>query len=164
MYADFEENFGLINHSSEIYDRATKELDEKHKLEIFNVYISKTAKYYGITKTRTIYERAFASLEGRDFIEIGLKFSKLERKLGEIDRSRGIYQHMSQFCNPQLKEIQEKFWNVWEKFEIYHGNEETYKEFMKYKRTVEMRYSISVPFENIKINQQDAQQKTEITA
>lgn len=41
------------------------------------------------------------------------------------------------------------FWNVWEKFEIYHGNEDTYKEFMKYKRTVEMRYSITVPVEAI---------------
>lgn len=149
MYADFEENFGLINHAWEIYDRATKELGGDDRFEIFNVFIAKTAEYYGITKTREIYQRAFDQLEGKDFIEMGLKFSKLERKLGEIDRARSIYQHMSQFCNPKIKEIQEKFWNVWDKFEIYHGNEDTYKEFMKYKRTVEMRYSISVPFEAI---------------
>ncbi|CAI2386696.1 unnamed protein product [Moneuplotes crassus] len=150
MYADFEENFGLINHASEIYDRATKELEGEDRIEVFNIFIAKTAEFYGITKTREIlYERAFDLLEGRDFIEIGLKSAKLERKLGEIDRARSIYQHLSQFCNPKIKEIQEKFWNVWDKFEIYHGNEDTYKEFMKYKRTVEMRYSISVPFEAI---------------
>ena len=149
MYADYEENFGLINHASEIYDRASKELEGEDRFEVFNVFIAKTAEYYGITKTRSIYQRAFDQLEGKDFIEMGLKYSKLERKLGEIDRARSIYEHMSQFCNPQIKEIQEKFWNVWDKFEIYHGNEDTYKEFMKYKRTVEMRYSISVPFENI---------------
>ena len=154
MYADFEENFGLISHVSEIYDRASKELPNKDKLEIFSVHIAKTAEYYGITKTRSIYEKAFETLEGNDFIEIGLKFSRLERKLGEIDRARSIYQHMSQFCNPSLKDIEQKFWNVWEKFEIYHGNEDTYKEFMKYKRTVEMRYSISVPLDNLQDNPQ----------
>ena len=26
MYADYEENFGLINHAMEVYDRASKEL------------------------------------------------------------------------------------------------------------------------------------------
>ena len=150
MYADFEENFGLINHASEIYDRATKDLGANDRFEIFSVYIAKTAEYFGITKTRSIYERAFEILQGKEFVEIGLRFSKLERKLGEIDRARAIYQHMSQFWNPQIKEIQDKFWNVWEKFEIYHGNEDTYKEFMKYKRTVEMRYSIVIPLENIK--------------
>ena len=144
MYADFEENFVLISHVSEIYDRASKELPNKDKLEIFSVHIAKTAEYYGITKTRSIYEKAFETLEGNDFIEIGLKFSRLERKLGEIDRARSIYQHMSQFCNPSLKDIEQKFWNVWEKFEIYHGNEDTYKEFMKYKRTVEIEYLISI--------------------
>ena len=154
MYADFEENFVLISHVSEIYDRASKELPNKDKLEIFSVHIAKTAEYYGITKTRSIYEKAFETLEGNDFIEIGLKFSRLERKLGEIDRARSIYQHMSQFCNPSLKDIEQKFWNVWEKFEIYHGNEDTYKEFMKYKRTVEMRYSISVPLDNLQDNPQ----------
>jgi pre-mRNA-splicing factor SYF1 len=97
MYADFEENFGLISHVSEIYDKATKELPEKERFEVFNVYIAKTIEYYGITKTRTIYERAFDVLEGSDYIEMGLKFSKTERKLGEIDRARAIYQHMSQF-------------------------------------------------------------------
>lgn len=97
MYADYEENFGLINHASEIYDRACKELNEEDRLEIFNIYIAKTAEYYGITKTRAIYERAFDQLEGKEFIEMGLKFSKLERKLGEIDRARSVYQHMSQF-------------------------------------------------------------------
>lgn len=97
MYADFEENFGLISHVSEIYDRGTKELTGTDRSEMFNVYIAKTAEYYGITKTRAIYDRAFEILEGQDFIEIGLKFSKQERKLGEIDRARGIYQHMSQF-------------------------------------------------------------------
>lgn len=80
------------------------------------------------------------SLEGNDFVEIGLKFSKMERKLGEIDRARGVYQYMCQYCNPHIKEVKAKFWDVWEKFEIYHGNEETYKECMKFLRVNQMRF------------------------
>ncbi len=76
---------------------------------------------------------------------MGLRFAKLERKLGEIDRARGIYQHLSQFCNPKMKENEEGFWNLWEKFEVYHGNEDTYADYMRVKRTVELKYSISNP-------------------
>jgi pre-mRNA-splicing factor SYF1 len=78
-------------------------------------------------------------------IDIGLKFTKLERKLGEIDRARGIYEHLSQYSNPNHSLQKEKFWRKWEQFEVFHGNEETYKEFMKAKRTVELRYAAVAP-------------------
>ena len=41
--------------------------------------------------------------------------------------------------------MEEQFWRVWEKFEIYYGSEDTFKDFMKHKRTVELKYSISAP-------------------
>ena len=34
--------------------------------------------------------------------EIGVRFADLERKLGEIDRSRAIYSHLSQICDPRV--------------------------------------------------------------
>ena len=34
MYADFEENFGLLNHAMEIYDRAAKEMSEAGLTEL----------------------------------------------------------------------------------------------------------------------------------
>jgi len=37
MYADFEEHFGLINHSMKIYDRACKDLDSDDKFEVYNL-------------------------------------------------------------------------------------------------------------------------------
>jgi pre-mRNA-splicing factor SYF1 len=76
---------------------------------------------------------------------MGLRFAKLERKLGEVDRARAIYQHLSQFCNPRQREMDEQFWQIWEKFEVYHGNEDTYNDYMRMKRTVELRYSVAVP-------------------
>ena len=76
---------------------------------------------------------------------MGLRFAKMERKLGEIERARAIYQHMSQFCNPRIRENEEQFWSIWEKFEVYHGNEDTYSDYMRAKRTVELRFSIAMP-------------------
>ncbi len=69
----------------------------------------------------------------------------MERKLGEINRARAIYQHLSQFCNPRVRENEEQFWSIWEKFEVYHGNEDTYSDYMRAKRTVELRFSVAMP-------------------
>lgn len=52
MYADYEENFGLINHAMEIYDRGCKELPKEDKFEIYNLYIAKAAEFFGVSKTR----------------------------------------------------------------------------------------------------------------
>jgi pre-mRNA-splicing factor SYF1 len=53
MYADYEENFGLLNHAMEIYDRGCKELsDPKDRYEMLNLQIAKAAEFYGITRTR----------------------------------------------------------------------------------------------------------------
>ncbi len=73
-------------------------------------------------------------------MELGIRFAKVERKLGEIDRARAIYANLSQFCNPEKKE--DKFWKIWEQFEFYHGNEETMKDYMRAKRTVALKYSV----------------------
>lgn len=37
MYADYEENFGLVNHAMRIYDRACKDLDKENRFELFNL-------------------------------------------------------------------------------------------------------------------------------
>ena len=47
-----------------------------------------------------------------------------------------------------MKDNEEKFWSIWEKFEVYHGNEDTYEDYMRTKRTVELRYSVANPVAN----------------
>ncbi|TNV83299.1 hypothetical protein FGO68_gene1183 [Halteria grandinella] len=144
MYADFEENFGLLNHAMAVYDRASKDLqDPSDKYEVLNLQIAKSADFFGLSKTRQLFERCFTLLQNGDLIQMGLRFAKLERKMGESDRARAIYQHLSQFCNPRVSE--EQFWGIWEKFEVYHGNEDTYSDFMRAKRTVELRFSVAMP-------------------
>ena len=91
MYGKFEEEYGLLNHAIEIYDRMVREVPKIERLNSYNLYIAKVAKYLGVTKTRPVFEKAISILEEGDFIKIGLRYSELERKLGEIDRARSIY-------------------------------------------------------------------------
>ena len=93
---------------------------------------------------------------------MGLRFAALERKFGEIDRARAIFIHISQFADPRgdvlrlwTVMIPNEFlmvttscyfkmnslifvfeWKVWEDFEKNHGNIDTYKEYMRIKRSV----------------------------
>jgi pre-mRNA-splicing factor SYF1 len=66
----------------------------------------------------------------------------MEKNLGEIDRARAIYMHLSQYYNPKVAELEERFWKVWEEFETMHGSEETYKDYLKIHRSTIVKYSI----------------------
>jgi pre-mRNA-splicing factor SYF1 len=67
-----------------------------------------------------------------------LRYAELERKLGEIDRARALYQHASQFSDPRSDT---DFWEKWQEFEVQHGNEETYKEMRRLKRSVQLQFT-----------------------
>lgn len=51
--------------------------------------------------------------------------------------------HLSQFCNPAQYEA--SFWRVWEQFEVYFGNKDTYDDHLRVKRTVALRYAVVDP-------------------
>lgn len=68
MYADFEEHFGLINHAMRVYDRACKDLSKEDRFEVYNLSISKASEFFGVVKTRELYQRAFEFLDGIDLI------------------------------------------------------------------------------------------------
>merc|ERR1711899_333437 len=65
----------------------------------------------------------------------------METKLGEIDRARAIYGHCSQMCDPR---VNAKFWNTWKDFEVRHGNEDTLREMLRIKRSVQHQYNTQV--------------------
>lgn len=48
MFADFEIKYGLTNHAMQIYNSALRDLTE-NKFEIFNIYLAKASKFYGVT-------------------------------------------------------------------------------------------------------------------
>ena len=137
MYGSLEEERGLARHAMRIYERATRAVSEEDKLDMFNFYITKSASNFGLTSTRPIYERAIAALPDKEARDMCLKFAEMERRLGEIDRARAIYGHASQFCDPRTTPA---FWSKWEAFEVQHGNEDTFKEMLRIKRSVQAQY------------------------
>jgi pre-mRNA-splicing factor SYF1 len=142
MYGNLEEERGLARHAMRIYERATRAVSDDDRLEMFNFYITKSASNFGLTSTRPIYERAIGALPDKEAKEMCLKFAEMERRLGEIDRARAIYGHASQFCDPR---IEPGFWQKWESFEVQHGNEDTFKEMLRIKRSVQAQYKYAQP-------------------
>lgn len=143
MYGNLEEERGLARHAMRIYERATRAVSDEDRFEMFDFYITKSASNFGLTSTRPIYERAIATLPDKEAKDMCLKFAEMERRLGEIDRARAIYGHASQFCDPRTNA---EFWQKWEAFEVQHGNEDTFKEMLRIKRSVQAQYNTDVHF------------------
>eukprot|EP00742_Colponemidia_sp_Colp-10_P004229 GILJ01004512.1.p1 GENE.GILJ01004512.1~~GILJ01004512.1.p1 ORF type:complete len:874 (-),score=189.95 GILJ01004512.1:763-3384(-) len=138
MYADLEEKYGLTRHAMAIYERSTKAVPEEELMNMYTIYIAKASEYFGVTRTREIFERAIEALPDKFIRDMCIKFADTERKLGEIDRARAIYTHSSQYCNPKKDP---HFWKLWYDFEVQHGNEDTFKEMLRIKRSVQQQYS-----------------------
>ncbi|TFK54825.1 hypothetical protein OE88DRAFT_1653335 [Heliocybe sulcata] len=143
MYAQLEEDYGLAKRAMAIYDRATQVIADEDKFEMFTLYIAKAAANYGLPATRPIYERAIEILPNRQTAQMCMRFANLERKLGEIDRARAVYAHASQFCDPRLNP---EFWAEWNAFEIETGSEDTFREMLRIKRSVQAQFNTETSY------------------
>ena len=143
MYGNLEEERGLARHAMRIYERATRAVSDEDRADMFNFYITKSASNFGLPSTRPIYERAIEALPDNEARDMCLKFADMEKRLGEIDRARAIYGHASQFCDPRTNP---GFWEKWEHFEAVHGNDDTFKEMLRIKRSVQAKYNTDVNF------------------
>ncbi|KZT41990.1 protein prenylyltransferase [Sistotremastrum suecicum HHB10207 ss-3] len=143
MYAQLEEEFGLSKRAMNIYERATQVVKDEDKFQMFTIYIAKVAANSGLPATRPIYERAIEVLPNRQTAQMCLRFAQLERKLGEIDRARAIYAHASQFCDPR---VEPKFWSEWNAFEIETGSEDTFREYLRIKRSVQASFNTEASY------------------
>jgi pre-mRNA-splicing factor SYF1 len=138
LYAKLEEDYGLVRHSMSVLDRATKAVAEKDQYLLFVHYAKKAEDFFGVTRTRDIYQKAIEILPNEQVKDMCLRFAAMERKLGEIDRARAIFTYASQMCDPKIVIT---FWNEWHQFEITHGNEDTFKDMLRVKRTVQAQFS-----------------------
>ncbi|KAF6765001.1 spliceosome complex protein [Ephemerocybe angulata] len=143
MYAKLEEDYGLAKRAMAIYDRATQVVTDADKFEMFTIYIAKATANFGLPATRPIYERAIEALPDKQTAEMCLRFAALERKLGEIDRARAIYAHASQFCDPR---VNQKFWAEWNTFEIETGSEDTFREMLRIRRSVQAQFNTEASY------------------
>ena len=56
----------------------------EQRYALYNMYIAKAAEYFGVTKTRDIYEQAINALPQERSTEMCQRYANLERKLGEV--------------------------------------------------------------------------------
>lgn len=102
QYAKLEEDFGLTRRAMAIYERACKAVATSDKMSVYELYITKAAEYYGVTKTREIYEEAInEGLPAENVKTMCLRYARLEKKIGEIDRARAILVHGAQLADPR---------------------------------------------------------------
>lgn len=139
QYAKLEEDYGLSRHAMSIYERACKTVQDGEKLEVYELYLNRAMEFFGVGKVREIFEMAIdSSLPNAAVKALCLKYAVLEKRLGEIDRARSLYVHSSQFADPTADPA---FWLTWNEFEVKHGNEDTFREMLRMKRSVSASYS-----------------------
>ncbi len=143
MYGKLEEEHGLAKRAMKIYERATRAVGSEERFDMFTFYIAKAAANFGLAATRPIYERAIEALPDAQTAEMCVRFAELERKLGEIDRARAIYAHAAQFCDPRTHT---EFWKQWNQFEIETGSEDTFREMLRIKRSVQAQFNTDVSY------------------
>ena len=160
-YAKLEEQFGLSKRAMDIYDQAfTKMKSASDKIEVLDIYVKRAMDFFGIGKVRSIYEKIIEDdddddddndddgttkkkkkknrLDDNSTKIICVKYAELEVSLGEIDRARALYTHASQFSNPAQDGT---FWGQWNDFEVKNGNEDTFRDMLRVKRSVAASFS-----------------------
>ncbi|SBT81039.1 pre-mRNA-splicing factor SYF1, putative [Plasmodium malariae] len=114
MYALFEENYGFLKNSLSIYKEAIPFLEEKDKATFYKMFIWKISKSYGVHKAREAFEEAIQTLKDDDFTN-PLAYSKFY-----------------QVANLDTMSVKID----WREFEALHGNEHTFRDMIRIKRSV----------------------------
>ena len=144
QYASFEESYGLSKNVMTILASGASHVPQEEKMGVYSQYLKKASDFYGVAKVRSIYQQAIeeeppVGLDDEGVKTMCLRYAGLEKKLGEIDRARAIIRHGSQLANPKQPNC--GYWDEWRKFEEQHGNEETFREMLRCKRSVAIYFS-----------------------
>nr|CAD1827748.1 unnamed protein product [Ananas comosus var. bracteatus] len=135
QYAKMEEDYGLLRRALHVYERAVKAVPDCEKSSIYESYINR-AESLGFKEVRKIYEQAIeAGLPDSDLKSLCMRLADREASLGEIDRARRLYTYASEYADLQSDS---NFWKKWREFEIMHGNDDTFREMLRIKRTVSL--------------------------
>ena len=137
-YGSFEEQYGLTKRALAVYEKMCTTLPAEEKFSAYQLFVAKTVKYLGVTTTRPLYERAIAALEDEPAAKMCLEFANMETSLGEIERARTALTYGAQLADPRRFP---EYWSKWHDFEVQNGNEETFREMLRIKRSVQAAFS-----------------------
>lgn len=138
LHGTFEEEHGLTKRALGVYRAMCHKVPPEEKYTAYQLFIAKTIQYMGVPATRDIYQEAIGALQDRPAAQMCLEFSKMETSLHELDRARAILSYGAQLADPRRFP---EYWARWHEFEVSHGNEETFREMMRVKRSVQAAFS-----------------------
>jgi pre-mRNA-splicing factor SYF1 len=138
MNGAFEEEFGLTKRALNAYKQMCQLVPKEEKYKAYQLYIAKTTKYMGVTATRDIYQEAISSLDDEPAAKLCMDFAKMETSLQELERARAVLTYGAQMADPRRLP---EYWKKWHDFEVSHGNEETFREMLRIKRSVQAAFS-----------------------
>ena len=144
MYGKVEEDYGLLRNALSVYKRGCSTVAPADRPVLYNLLIKKTIESQGGFSARSLYEEAIKSLPFPVSLSFALAHSALEEKLNEIPRARALLMHMSQFCDPRSYES--SFWQIWQEFETRNGDESSFREMLRIKRSVTNLFLQKQPF------------------
>jgi pre-mRNA-splicing factor SYF1 len=139
FYANTEEKFGSSRRVMSILERGVDQVvSMEDRYALFQFYIAKSAKLYGLARLRVAYEQAIEKVQGAPVVALCLEYADLETRLGEYDRARAIYAHGAQLADPREYP---NYWQIWNDFEVAHGTEDSFRDMLRVKKSVETLYS-----------------------
>lgn len=138
LYGEYEEAHGLTKRALRVYERMCASVPLPEKYAAYRLYIAKATQCLGVTSARPIYESAIAALEDGPASRICLEYAKMETGLRETDRARAALVYGAQLADPRRDP---DYWKAWHEFEVSHGNEETFREMLRVKRSVAAAFS-----------------------
>ncbi|CCH60679.1 hypothetical protein TBLA_0D01710 [Henningerozyma blattae CBS 6284] len=146
LYSDFEEKInGLSGMAvSILYNAALYPYSKnkyippsscimKNNLELWDKCFLKAARFLEPKTVEPMYEQCIKLLPNSKVTRYIIQFTELEISLNQISRARDVLIYGSKLLPPSNNL---NLWEYWEKFEIEHGTEESFKEMFRLKRTL----------------------------
>ena len=138
LYGNYEEKHGLTKRALGVYERMCNTVPSSEKYTAYRLYTAKAIQFLGVTSARPIYEAAISALEDGPASRICLEYAKMETGLREVDRARTVLVYGAQLSDPRRDP---DYWKAWHEFEVSYGNEETFREMLRVKRSVQAAFS-----------------------
>lgn len=140
QYGAFEEQYGLTKRALNVYRDMCHKVPTNEKPSAYRLYIVKTIKHIGFTATRDIYQEAIETLPDELAALLCIEFAEMETSLQQFERARAIFVYGAQMADPRRVP---DYWTAWKEFEVQSGNEETFREMLRVKRSIEVAFSTS---------------------
>jgi pre-mRNA-splicing factor SYF1 len=148
-FFQFELERGLASDAVAVLTKAVACIPLHEKLGFYQLATARMMELSGLAGARRILQGAIDAMTetavkspaaDRYIITLCLEYARFQAEVGQADRARKLYEHGSQFANPNKADLL-FFWDMWKNFEVEHGSEDTYKEMKRTRRLVDVQYS-----------------------